>query len=69
MTQFTMAEMSVDDAAKFLRNVAEVTAGNSQNWENFQGMAKTVIQAALDAGRKFGRDAMVNELSQPQPPT
>jgi len=41
------AIMTVDETAKFLRDAAELTASNSQNWDIFQAICKTVLAAAV----------------------
>ncbi len=56
MSKFTMVDMTVDEAAKFVRQIAETTSQASQNWENFEQIVKSIIQNALDAGRKFGQE-------------
>ena len=45
------APMNVADAAKMLRNIAELTARNSQNWENFEQIAAELIKSAYEGGR------------------
>ena len=44
-------EMTVIEAAKFLRNAAEGTARMSQNWDNFEKIALDMIQAAFNTPR------------------
>jgi hypothetical protein len=40
-------EMTVAEAAKFLRNAAEMTARMSQNWDNFKRICADMIRGAL----------------------
>ena len=54
-------EMTVEEAARMLMNAARATAEYSQNWENYEGICKSVIQQALDAGREFGRKEAASE--------
>lgn len=49
--RFQMAEMTPDEAGKFLRQTAETTAMNSQNWDNFEAIAAGFIGDAYKAGR------------------
>jgi len=41
-------EAIAKDAGEFLRTIAEATAKHSQNWDNFQGIAESVVQQALE---------------------
>lgn len=41
--------MTVDEAAKFLRNAAEMTARHSQNWDNFENICRDVVDSAFRA--------------------
>lgn len=49
-------DMSVEQAAKMLRDAAQLTSQASKNWDNYQKICEGVIQDALDAGRKFGQE-------------
>ena len=54
--RFQTATMTPAEAGQFLRRIAETTAVASQNWDNFQAIAESMITSAMEAGRKFGRD-------------
>lgn len=41
--------MTVEEAAKFLRNAAEMTARMSQNWDNFERICADMIKSARSA--------------------
>lgn len=41
--------MTVEQAAKWLRQAAEMTAGASKNWDNFEAICKEMLEAALNA--------------------
>lgn len=53
--RFRMKEMTAEEAGKFLRQMAEMTAAHSQNWDNFQEIAASMFTSALEAGRAFGK--------------
>ena len=42
--------LTIDEAAKRMRAYAETTANHSQNWNNFEGIAKSMLQSAFQAG-------------------
>jgi hypothetical protein len=42
-----------EEGAKKLRQFAELTAHNSQNWDNFEAIALEFITAAMNAARKW----------------
>ena len=44
-------DMTVEEAAKLLRNMAEATARMSQNWDNFEAICLDMLKAAR-AGKK-----------------
>lgn len=44
-----MAAMTPAEAGKFLRNIAEMTARYSQNWDNFETIAADLIKSAYEA--------------------
>lgn len=48
-----MKEMTPPEAGKFLRNLAELTATNSKNWDNYEAIATEFIAAAYKAGTAF----------------
>ncbi len=35
---------SVETAAKALRNMAELTANNTRNWDNFEAICKEILE-------------------------
>lgn len=43
---------TIPQAAERLREFAELTASNSQNWSNFEGVCVDMIRAAFDAGKE-----------------
>jgi len=59
--RFHMADMSPAEAAKFIANIAQMTATNSQNWENFERICESMIVSAMEAGRKYGRDEALHD--------
>jgi hypothetical protein len=48
--KFTTAPMTPEEAGKFLRTVAEMTARNSRNWDNFEAIAADLIKSAYEGG-------------------
>jgi hypothetical protein len=50
--------MDVAGAAKMLRDMAELTASNSKNWDNFELIAADMLKSAYKA-----------EPPKPEPPT
>lgn len=61
--RFRMAEMTPEEAGAFIRNIAELTAANSQNWDNFEQIVVGMINSAMDAARSFGQ-----KEAKPDPP-
>jgi hypothetical protein len=47
-----METLSVEEVAKRLRQMAELTAKASQNWNNFEAICKDMLQAAYNAGKE-----------------
>lgn len=45
-----IAAEGLDDGSKLLRNIAEGTAKGSKNWDNFEQIARSLLQQAYDAG-------------------
>ena len=43
----TKQMMTVEEAAKFLRNTAELTARNTQNWDNYQRICLDMLKSAI----------------------
>lgn len=46
-----MASMTVEEAAKWLRQAAELTASASKNWDNFERICQEMLESALAHGR------------------
>lgn len=51
--RFHMKEMTPEEAAKFLRDLCELTAKNSENWDNMQMIFLQFIMDAMKATRRF----------------
>ena len=49
-------EMTVEEAGKKLREMAELTAKHSRNWENFQEIATSMLRQAFNAGKEETQD-------------
>lgn len=47
-------EMTIEECGKFLRNMAELTATASKNWDNYQNLATDLVRCIYEAGRKAG---------------
>jgi hypothetical protein len=47
MAKIELGELTAEQAAKYLRDAAEMTARHSQNWDNFQSTCFDMISAAL----------------------
>lgn len=45
-------DMTVEEAARQLRQMAELTARASQNWENFEAICRDFLRAALTHGQQ-----------------
>lgn len=43
-------QVTLDRAAHNLREFAELTATHSKNWENYEGLARNVVQGVFEAG-------------------
>jgi hypothetical protein len=48
-------DLTPEQAGKMLRSIAELTADNSKNWDNFEQIAAGFIRDALAHGRKSAR--------------
>ena len=46
----TSRETQLAEAAQELRNLAKLTAKHSQNWDNFEAIALSMLSDAYDAG-------------------
>jgi hypothetical protein len=46
-----MADMTIEQAAAFLRQAAETTARMSQNWPNFEAICADFLRSAYGAGK------------------
>ena len=44
--------LDIKEAAKRLRDLAKLTAEHSRNWDNFEEIARSMLQQTYDAGRK-----------------
>jgi len=44
-----MKQLYIIEAAKTLRKMAELTANNSKNWENYENICHTMIDTAYNA--------------------
>lgn len=44
MTKQTVM-MTLDEAAKFLRNMAELTSKGTRDWNNFEGICKDILKS------------------------
>ncbi len=44
--------LTPEEAAKKLREFAELTASNSQNWDNFEKIARDMLVAAMKATKE-----------------
>lgn len=47
-------ELTLSQAAKKLRDMAELTAEYSRNWGNFEEIAKSMLTQAFEGGKKKG---------------
>lgn len=47
----------IDEAAKMVRQIAELTAKNSNNWDAFEALAKDVLKQTYEAGISKGQEA------------
>ena len=47
-----MGDMDSESAGKLLRQMAELTANGSKNWENFEAIAIQLIRDAYAGGQK-----------------
>lgn len=51
MSKFNVGTMTVDGAAKWLRQAAEMTASASKNWDNFETICKEMLTSAYEGGK------------------
>jgi hypothetical protein len=54
----TSEEKTVADHARDLRQMAELTARHSQNWDNFEQIALKMLESAYDAGKRASADGL-----------
>ncbi len=54
-------ELTLEEAARKIREFAELTAQASKNWDNFQEIVTTMMQQAYAAGVTKGMDDLLLE--------
>jgi hypothetical protein len=57
VTRFTMVDMTPEEAGKFLRNMCELTASQSRDWDNMQTMITQFLTDAYKGGKSAGIEA------------
>lgn len=46
--ELELGVMTPAEAGKFLRQMAEMTTRNSQNWDSYEAIATSILQSAFD---------------------
>ena len=57
---------TIEMHARDLRNMAELTAKHSQNWENFQEIALAMLRQTYEAGYQSAHDYTRAPENQPE---
>jgi hypothetical protein len=47
-------DYTIEEGAKALRDMCELTAKNSQNWDNMQKIIEDFLRSAYKAGKEAG---------------